>query len=77
MGNYFQKEIICDECKSQNIEPKYFTKKILSNDEEAILIERIERYDKYGNIIIEPEKKIPQKIIQYTCSNNHVFYLNN
>jgi len=50
-----------------------FTKKCLYNDEEAILIETIEKYDKYGNLIL-PEKP-PKKIIQYTCSNNHVFYL--
>ncbi len=73
MGNYFQTEIICNECVSQNIEPKYFTKKCLCNDEEAILVERIDKFDKYGNLIL-PEKP-PKKIIQYTCSNNHVFYI--
>ncbi len=73
MGNYFQKEIICNECVNQNTQPKYFTKKCLYNDEEAILVETIEKYDKYGNLLL-PEKS-PKKIIQYTCSNNHVFYL--
>lgn len=71
MGNYFYKEIICNECKSKNIEPKYFTEKYLTYDEELVLFERI---DKFYNSNTLSELNTEKNIIQYTCSNNHVFY---
>jgi hypothetical protein len=72
MGNYFQKEIICDECKKQNIKPEYFTNKYLCNDEEAILFESTLKYDNFGNEI--KSTKLQKNLLQYTCSNNHIFY---
>lgn len=68
MGNIFTtKSIECLECKSNGVEPEYFTKK--PND---ILIQQVyvmKTYDKYGN----PIKKNSNKTTTYyyMCSNGH------
>ena len=79
MGNYLQKEIICNECKRQNIKPDFFQREIMCREsgDKTILIEIlpiIEKIDKYGKILSdEPIKNmINVDIIKYTCSNNHV-----
>ncbi len=34
MGNFFTKEIICDECTKQNIQPEYFEKQVICKTED-------------------------------------------
>ncbi len=80
MGNFFTKEIICDECTKQNIQPEYFEKQVICKTEDrdpTILIGDVPiivRIDKYGKVLSDKPSKdiIGSYITKCTCSNNHV-----
>ena len=75
MGNMLKKEICCKECLKSNVEPKYFTKNKIDIDEKILIGKIVEdiKYDKYENIINNIKIEKTQKLIEYTCSNNHTF----
>lgn len=79
MGNFFQKEIICDECHRQNIKPDFFQIEIepKTMHNQAILIDYLPiiiKIDKYSNTLenVPINNMNNMHIIKCTCSNNHL-----
>jgi hypothetical protein len=71
MGNLFTKEMKCDVCAKQQIEPKYFTRQYIKDDSD-LLYSKLDRYDKYGNEINENlQNKEYKRPYFYVCSNGH------
>jgi hypothetical protein len=71
MGNFALK---CKTCSNQNIEPQYFTKTTIvdPSNNDNLLIQKIDKYDKYGNKLDDNLQPIPpQPLYYYTCSNGH------